>query len=114
MTDAIDFLEQLGRNARLRHAPATELERVLAASGFEPSLRSALLAYSPRFVETLTERLMTFALGRGVKYYDMPAVRQIKTAAAAKNNRFSALVLGIVESPAFQRNQVATELVATH
>ena len=44
MTDAIDFLEQLGRNARLRHAPATELERVLAASGFEPSLRSALLA----------------------------------------------------------------------
>ena len=44
MTDAIDFLEQLGQNARLRHAPATELERVLAASGFEPSLRSALLA----------------------------------------------------------------------
>jgi hypothetical protein len=43
-TDAIDFLEQLGRNARLRHAPATELERVLAASGLEPSLRSALLA----------------------------------------------------------------------
>jgi hypothetical protein len=44
MTDAIDFLEQLGRNSRLRHAPATELERVLAASGFAPSLRSALLA----------------------------------------------------------------------
>ena len=44
MTDAIDFLEQLGRNARLRHAPVTELERELAASGFEPSLRSALLA----------------------------------------------------------------------
>ena len=44
MTDAIDFLEQVGRNARLRHAPATELERVLAASGFEPGLRSALLA----------------------------------------------------------------------
>jgi hypothetical protein len=44
MTDAIDFLEQLGRNARLRHASATDLERMLAASGFEPSLRSALLA----------------------------------------------------------------------
>jgi hypothetical protein len=44
MTDAIDFLEQLGRNARLRHAPTTELERVLAVSGFEPSLRSALLS----------------------------------------------------------------------
>ena len=44
MTDAIDFLEQLGRNARLRHAPTTELERVLTASGCEPGLRSALLA----------------------------------------------------------------------
>jgi hypothetical protein len=44
MTDAIDFLEQLGGNARLRHAPATELERLLAASGIEPALRSALLA----------------------------------------------------------------------
>jgi len=43
MTDAIDFLEQLGRNARLRHAPAAELEQVLAASGIAPELRSALL-----------------------------------------------------------------------
>ena len=43
MMDAIDFLEQLGRNARLRHAPTPELERVLAASGIDPELRSALL-----------------------------------------------------------------------
>jgi len=44
MTDAIDFLEQLGRNSRLRHAPTAEWERALAASGIDPSLRSALLA----------------------------------------------------------------------
>ena len=44
MTDAIDFLEQLGRNAGLRHAPATELERMLAASGIDPELRDALLS----------------------------------------------------------------------
>ncbi len=44
MTDAIDFLEQLGRNARLRRAPAAELERVLETTGMEPELRSALLA----------------------------------------------------------------------
>jgi hypothetical protein len=44
MTDAIDFLEQLGRNARLRRAPAAELERELAATGIDPELRSALLA----------------------------------------------------------------------
>ena len=44
MTDAIDFLEQLGQNARLRHAPTAELELVLAASGIDPGLRSAMLA----------------------------------------------------------------------
>ncbi|HEY7640307.1 MAG TPA: hypothetical protein VH814_11325 [Steroidobacteraceae bacterium] len=44
MTDPIDFLEQLGGNARLRHAPAAELERALATTGIEPELRSALLA----------------------------------------------------------------------
>jgi hypothetical protein len=75
-------------------------------------LRKALLTYSPRFVETLTERLFTYALGRGVKYYDMPAVRKIAAASAVRNNRFSTLVLGIVESPAFQKNQVPTTTVA--
>jgi hypothetical protein len=69
-------------------------------------LRQALLSYSPRFVETLTERLMTYALGRGVKYYDMPTVRKITADATPGGNKFSALVLGIVESPVFQRNQV--------
>ena len=44
MTDAIDFLEQLGRNARLRHAPAADLEQALAASGVAPELRRARLA----------------------------------------------------------------------
>jgi hypothetical protein len=43
MTDVIDFLEQLGRDARLRHAAPAELERALAASGIDPDLRSALL-----------------------------------------------------------------------
>ena len=71
-------------------------------------LRQALLTYSPRFVETLTERLMTYALGRGVKYYDMPTVRKVTADANAKGDRFSAIVLGIVESPVFQRNQIMT------
>jgi hypothetical protein len=47
MTDAIEFLEQLGRNARLRHAPTAELERALAATGIDPELRCALLADDP-------------------------------------------------------------------
>ena len=75
-------------------------------------LRQALLKYSPRFVETLTERLFTYALGRGVKYYDMPAVRKIAADASTRNNRFSSIVLGIVESPAFQRNQITAGTVA--
>ena len=75
-------------------------------------LRQALLQYSPRFVETLTERLLTYGLGRGVQYYDMPVVRKIAKDAAVKNNRFSALVLGVVESQPFKQNQVATSSIA--
>ncbi|HEY2384353.1 MAG TPA: DUF1592 domain-containing protein [Terriglobia bacterium] len=75
-------------------------------------LRQALLRYSPRFVETLTERLFTYALGRGVKFYDMPAVRKVAANARAHDNRFSLLILGIVESQEFQRNQVPGNAVA--
>jgi hypothetical protein len=48
MMDVIEFLDQLGRNARLRHAAPAELEQALAAAGIEPSLRSALLADDPQ------------------------------------------------------------------
>ena len=66
------------------------------------ALRKALLKHSDQFVRTFTEKLMTYALGRGVEYYDMPVVRQIARDAAAQNYRFSAVVLGIVRSPGFQ------------
>ncbi|MBI4471745.1 MAG: DUF1592 domain-containing protein [Acidobacteria bacterium] len=69
------------------------------------SLREAILKYSDPFIETLTENLMAFALGRRVEYYDMPAVRQITREAAGNNNRFSSLVIGIVKSPAFQMSR---------
>jgi hypothetical protein len=64
-------------------------------------LRNALLARSDEFVETLIEKLMTFALGRHVTYRDMPAVRSIAHEASADGNRFSALILGIVKSEPF-------------
>ena len=51
-------------------------------------LRTALLKYSDRFVQTVTEKLMTYALGRGLEYYDMPAVRQIARAGAKNDYRF--------------------------
>jgi hypothetical protein len=75
-------------------------------------LRRELLRYSTRFVETLTERLLSYALGRGVEYYDMPTVRRIVRDAAAKDNRFSTLVLGIVDSQPFQRNQFSSDGLA--
>jgi hypothetical protein len=65
-------------------------------------LRNALLKYSDRFVQTTTEKLMTYALGRGVEYYDMPTVRAIARGAAKNDYRFSSIILGIVESDAFQ------------
>jgi hypothetical protein len=66
------------------------------------ALRTALLKHADQFVQTFTEKLMTYALGRGVEYYDMPVVRQIAREAAAQHYRFSAIVLGIVQSPGFQ------------
>jgi hypothetical protein len=65
-------------------------------------LRKALLSRSDAFVTTATERLLTYALGRPVQYYDMPTVRSIVRRAAQNDYRFSSLVLGIVDSLPFQ------------
>jgi mono/diheme cytochrome c family protein len=66
------------------------------------ALREALLARPEVFVTTVTEKLLTYALGRRVEAADMPAVRGIVRRAAADDYRFSALVLGIVESVPFR------------
>jgi hypothetical protein len=68
-------------------------------------LRSALLKHQDLFVLSLTERLMTYSLGRRVEYYDMPAIRKIIREAAKNNNRFSTFVMGIVTSQAFQMSK---------
>jgi len=65
-------------------------------------LERALLDRPELFVRTLTEKLLTFALGRGVEHYDAPAIRQIVRDAQNDNYRFSQLVLGIVQSTPFQ------------
>jgi hypothetical protein len=71
------------------------------------SLREALLSRPDVFVSTLTEKLLTYATGRGLKYYDMPAVRAIVRDAAAKDYRFSSLILGIVKSEPFEYRKKA-------
>ena len=65
-------------------------------------LKAALLRHPDRFVTTVTEKLMTYALGRGVEYYDAPAVRAIVRDAARDGYRLSSLVKGVVRSAPFQ------------
>jgi hypothetical protein len=65
-------------------------------------LRNMILSHPDQFVRTMTEMLMTYGIGRGLEYYDMPAVRSIVKDATRTNYRFSALVLGIVRSAPFQ------------
>ena len=69
-------------------------------------LRAALHAKADVFVSTLTEKLLIYALGRGVEHYDMPAVRQIVRSGAEHDYRFSSLVEGIVKSLPFQMRAV--------
>jgi hypothetical protein len=71
-------------------------------------LRNALLAKPEQFVQTLTEKLMTYGLGRPVEYSDMPTVRRITRELAADDYRFSALITRIVTSDAFQKTAPAS------
>jgi mono/diheme cytochrome c family protein len=88
----------------------TEAESPINTAGVMPDgtkfsnpteFREALLGQRDEFVRTVTERLLTYALGRGVEYYDMPAVRAI-VRNAAPDYRWSSLVVGIVKSAPFQ------------
>jgi len=65
-------------------------------------LRRAVLSRSDAFMSTATRKVLTYALGRPLTYQDMPTVRAIVRRAAADNNRFSSLILGVVESAPFQ------------
>jgi hypothetical protein len=73
-------------------------------SSFEgpAGIREHLVRQPDRFVSSLTEKLLTYALGRGLEAYDAPAVRRIVRSAEAEEYRWSALVRGIVESVPFR------------
>jgi hypothetical protein len=75
-------------------------------------LRQRLLHYSPQFVRMMTEKMMTFALGRGVEYYDMPVIRSIVRDSEKNNYRFSTLVMGIIKSDPFQMRVKIVESAA--
>ena len=103
---ALENLDGVGKARILGDRPTP-----IDASGMLPDgtkfvglvgLRQALLTNSDQFLTTLTEKLLTYALGRGVEYYDAPTVRAIVRESASTDSRFSSLILGIVESAPFQ------------
>jgi hypothetical protein len=68
-------------------------------------LRRALAAKPEIFTGVMTEKMLTYALGRGLEYYDMPSVRKIVQDGRSKDYRFSSIVLGIVKSAPFQMKE---------
>ena len=70
--------------------------------------RAALLTHREALLSTLTRKLLTYAIGRGTEYYDMPTVRSIVQDSAAYDYRWSSLVLGIVKSAPFQMRRSAS------
>jgi len=88
--------------------PIDASAELIDGTKFEGSagLRNVLLSNPEQFVSTGTNRLLTYALGRGLEYYDMPSVRKIVRDAASTNYSFSSLVLGVVKSVPFQMRKV--------
>jgi mono/diheme cytochrome c family protein len=77
-------------------------------------LRTALLRYSPQFLRMFTEKMLTYATGRGMEYTDMPTIRAIVRDAAKDNNRFSSIVLAVVKSNQFQMRVKAQDRNTTN
>jgi hypothetical protein len=65
-------------------------------------LQKALVSHPELFVTTFSEKLLTYALGRGVEHYDAPAIRRIVKDAGSNDYRFSSVILAIVNSTPFQ------------
>jgi len=116
---ALDNFDAVGR----WRARETEANIPIDASGALPDgtkfqgpieLRNILMSHPEQFVTTVTEKMLTYALGRGVEYYDEPAIRAIIRSAAASNYRWSALVLGIAKSVPFQMRTSSEKAVSLH
>jgi len=93
--------------------PSTELADGSRVAG-PSALRQTIVSKPAVFVGTMTEKMLTYALGRGLEYYDMPAVRSIVRDAGRSDYRFTSIVLGVVRSVPFQmRASAVPEPAAT-
>jgi hypothetical protein len=71
------------------------------------AFREALLTHTDEFVHTVAEKLLIFALGRGLSHYDGPAIRQLVRELSRNEYRWSSLIVGIVQSTPFQMRRAA-------
>ena len=102
---ALENFDAVGRwRTEEEHRPVDASGGLSDGSTFEgvAGLERALLARPELFASTLTEKLLTFALGRGVAAHDGPAIREVVRRARADDFRFSSVILGIVHSVPFQ------------
>jgi len=77
------------------------------------ALRQEMTRRPDVFVGVLTERMLTYAVGRGLEYYDMSAVRKIVQDARSTNYTFSSIVLGVTRSVPFQMKEIAVTVRET-
>jgi len=107
---ALDNFDAIGRwrvsDANTPIDPSGELPDGAKFQG-PGGLREVLVTKREEFISTVTERLLTYALGRGVEYYDAPAIRRIVREAAPGGYRWSSLFLGVVTSTPFQMRRAA-------
>ena len=110
---ALENFDAIGRWRTTNDAGGSRID----ASGMLPDgtrfdgpaeLRKLLLKESAQFAGNVTEKLLTYALGRGTEYYDAPVIRKITREAAANDYRWSSLILGIVKSIPFEMRSSAT------
>jgi hypothetical protein len=103
---ALENFDAIGewRNIYSSGAPIDAKAELPDGTAFDgpTELRKVLLDHSDEFLTTMTERLLTYAVGRGLEAYDAPAIRQVKRQAARDDYRFESLIQGIVTSTPFQ------------
>jgi len=102
---ALENFDGVGRWRTMEGGAPIDTSGVLSdGTEFEGAdeLRKVLISRQRQLAHTVTEKLMTYALGREVQYYDMPAVRQILSDSAPDGYRWSALISGVIRSVPFQ------------
>ena len=103
---SVENFDAVGRWQKSRHAMIPGRCHGSLPSGVTftgvAGLKKALLDHPDAFVATASEKLLTYAVGRGLDYYDAPTVRAIVRDARSKNYRFSSLIAGVVKSTPFQ------------